>query len=288
MELNNFKKLKARSIDYDTIRNANNHSVLYPYILDLKGDKDLFIVSPYHGRSAITKYNSESEDYCIIKGCGLTYYPGNFINTREYGDHTWGLLLVEDAIRDFDCCLDIQSLNIITSIPDYVIELKMKIELLSSHKVLQPALLQSRVRCPYRICDFKFVDSSILDKLFDHWDDYGVDNNPERYLIAADLLIKNLSILHNNDILHNAIHIQNYTLLLELIDFELSRTPNNKYRSKEDEMQYKNLMNREIIQTLEIVNYISWITKEKINKRKIQKILEKYEYMSLLNSFRLM
>ena len=40
-------------------------------------------------------------------------------------------------------------------------------------------------------------------------------------MIAADLLLHNLQILHKNEILHNAISEQNYTWALELLDFEL-------------------------------------------------------------------
>jgi hypothetical protein len=84
--------------------------------------------------------------------------------------------------------------------------------------------------------------------------------------------------MHENDVLHNAIHSQNYTLSLELLDFELSRTPITPYENENDEFFYKKLQKREIIQSLEIINQLAFYFKENLNINQLGKIMIKYGF----------
>ncbi|MBK9320810.1 MAG: hypothetical protein IPM91_19805 [Bacteroidetes bacterium] len=88
--------------------------------------------------------------------------------------------------------------------------------------------------------------------------------------------------MHKSEVLHNAIHIQNYTLSLELIDFELSRTPTTPYENENEEKSYKILQKREIIQSLEIVNQIAFYFKENINTKILRQIMIKNGFENYL------
>ena len=99
----------------------------------------------------------------------------------------------------------------------------------------------------------------------------------EKHLIAADVLLNNLRIMHDNNIIHNAIHIQNYTWALELLDFEMSSTPAFPYE-EEFEKFYSNLYYREMIHTYEVINYIAWCLREKADYLKIDDLFAEYGF----------
>ena len=54
----------------------------------------------------------------------------------------WGLLLKEDALRDFFCGQDVQALGIKTNYMECVLELDYPIYIPQTDKVLKPILLQ--------------------------------------------------------------------------------------------------------------------------------------------------
>jgi hypothetical protein len=81
--------------------------------------------------------------------------------------------------------------------------------------------------------------------------------------------------MHENNVLHNAISSQNYTLSLELVDFELSRTPSTPYEDPNDEAMFEKLKNREIIHSLEIINQIAFYFNEIIDIKEMNKIMNR-------------
>lgn len=97
-------------------------------------------------------------------------------------------------------------------------------------------------------------------------------------MIAANILINNLRILHSNNILHNAIHEQNYTWALELLDFELACSPQHPYTKEDYQRHVKDLLPREIIQTYLIICYIAGILKEDINFAEIDSLFNEYDF----------
>lgn len=103
-------------------------------------------------------------------------------------------------------------------------------------------------------------------------------NFVQYHLIAANILIRNLRILHDNNIMHNAIHAQNYTWALELVDFESARTDKLPYENAEYEKYVPLLKEGEIVQTYEVLNYIAWCLREKIDYTKIDSIFQEYGF----------
>lgn len=261
----------ASEFEYSVVCQASTSRV-YPYMRTPDGCLTMDCISPHHGRSYIVAQDSKSR-YIVSKGNGLSYTQYNLLNTGEFGDNTLGLLLKKDAIRDFNLGQEISSLGIKTNHMEYVLELHTDITLSNGHN-LRPILLQYSVECPYRICDAAFVRRDILDKYIEKWDQFETHTHDERYLKAAEILVKNLRILHSNNILHNAIHVQNYTWALELLDFELSCSPRYPYDSEEDQKYVKDLFSREIIYTYEVINHIAWYLDEKLNYRKIDNIFQ--------------
>jgi hypothetical protein len=107
---------------------------------------------------------------------------------------------------------------------------------------------------------------------------FSTDPYEEDYMIAANVLIRNLRIMHDNNILHNAIHEQNYTWALELLDFELACSPAHPYSSEDDIRHVKDLFPREILQTYVIINYIAAVLHEEIDFKKVDNLFAEYGF----------
>ena len=268
-------KIRCRLSHYDLLR-GDSDSEVYPYLRDENGDKVMYCMSPLHGRSFVICKNSDGR-YVVSKGNGLSYTQYSRLQTREFGDDTWGLLLRQDAERDFTLGQEIQNLGIKTNNMEYVMELDGDVLLSSGHK-LKPVLLQYNVECPYRISDAPFMQSEQIYAEVAKWEkmnDLGFDKS---YLIAANVLVRNLRILHDNGILHNAIIEQNYTWALELVDFELACSPKHPYLSEDDRRHVKDLFPREIIQTYIVINYIAGVLMESIDYSLVDGIFAKYGF----------
>lgn len=221
-------------------------------------------ISPHHGRSFVVAQRGDR--YIVSKGNGLSYTTHAFINTGEMGSDTWGLLLRQDAVRDFTVGIEVESIGIKTNHMEYVLEIEQKVEL-PDGTTLKPVLLQYSVECPYRICDIPFMPKKQIEAEIGKWKH--MSREKAYHTMAADVLTSNLRTLHDHHILHNAIHMQNYTLALELLDFELACTPQTPYTREDDRRHVKELFSREVIHTYEIVNQIAWLLGEDIDYGKV-------------------
>lgn len=267
---------KAERVDYQCICKALNAGEVYPYLRSSEGDEELFCISPLHGRSYVVCARADGT-FVVSKGNGLSFTQHELLHTNNYQDDTWGILLRQDAIRDFVMGQEIADLGIRTNRMEYVLELNRVITLTNGHQ-LKPVLLQYTVECPYRICDAAFMPKAVLEMEIQKWERMNDGNFGIYHLIAANVLIRNLRILHDNQILHNAIHIQNYTWALELLDFELACSPSHPYTNEDDNRHVKELFPREILQTYEVINYIAWCLDEKIDYGTIDSLFLQYGF----------
>ncbi len=246
-----------------------------PLIRDTKGSINIYCPSPIHGRSFVVGKNAQGE-YIVSKGNGLSYTNNSFLDFSKIGDDVWGYLPKKNAIRDFQIGNEIKSLGINTNHMEYVLQIDSKIKIGTNY--FTPYLLQYTVKCPYRISDFAFLDENQKKIIIE---DISTANNNKfknNYLYVADVLVNNLYILHKNHVMHNALHAQNYTWALELLDFEASRTDNYPYEDYRYEEYVKILSRGEIIQTYEVINYVAWCLKENIDYTLIDDIFAKYGF----------
>lgn len=261
---------------FQIIHDSGSSQIVYPYIRNLKGDKEMFCLTPLHGRSFVVG-RAENGRYIVSKGNGLSYTQSSFLHTGEFYDGTWGLLLQQDAKRDFLLCQEIEALGIKTNHMQYVIEVDLEISLPNGHKV-KPTLLQYDVECPYRICDAPFMKQEQIQSEVQKWEEINEHGYDKYHMMAADVLIRNLRLLHDNNILHNAIHEQNYTWALELLDFELACSQKHPYEKEDYQRHVKDLLPREIIQTYIIINYIAGVLKEDVDFNEIDSLFAKYNF----------
>ncbi len=277
-------KINCIEVDIDLIIDNPKSSKLYPYIVVNKETKiSCFKPSPLHGRSIVTDFTPTLGRFTITKGNGLTYFPFGFVSTKELEDYAWGYLRKDDALRDYNSGEYIRSLGILTNNMEAVFTLKEQIiRLLNCISKIEPTILQYNVICPYRISDIPFLSKEVILSYVNRWADLHENIHSEIHCTSAEVLLRNIRLMHENHVLHNAIHSQNYTLSLELLDFELSRTPITPYDNDIDEKTYKKLQKREVIQSLEIVNQIAFFFKEKINSKALRQIMIKNGFENYL------
>lgn len=276
----NVMRIRAVSINnYEIVRGDRGNEPLghiYPFVRNDDGALNMEVISPNHGRSFLLKKGNDFH-WIIGKGNGLSYSTQTSVITSSYDSDTWGRLSLKQAIRDFDIGTEIATLGIKTNRMEYVLSLPF--DVIFNGKEEKAALLQYSVECPYRIVDFAFIPKRLLNANIANWKPIrNMDADVPKHLIASDRLFCNLSLLHKNGVLHNAITPQNYTWALELVDFEASHTPSNPFGTKQYQSYIPMLMDMEIIQTYEIINYIAWCLHEECDYAAIEQIMNSYNF----------
>ena len=274
-------KILANRIPYKIYCQADNcHEQVYPLLRNDNGEFEMECISPIHGRSFVVG-RAENGRYIVSKGNGLSYSSSVYSSlSLERSESMWGLLKKENARRDFVIGMEVSKTGIRTNNMEYVIELDKKLPYDETHVII-PYLLQYDVLCPYRITDYHFMPIDVRDRAIKTWEQLNEYQFRSKHMIAAYTLIKNLYVLRKNGILHNSLHAQNYTWALELLDFESSRSPSYPYENEEYESWAKVLADVEIVQTYEVINYISWCLKENVDYHEIAKIFKHFNLMNL-------
>lgn len=275
LESKPMQEFKCSECRFSLLRQAGSEKKAYPYLRDADGDKVMWQVSPYHGRSYVVAEDKERGRYVVSKGNGLSYTQYTFLNTGERDDETWGLLLEQDATRDFDLGMEIKRLGIRTNEMECVLVLDKPVMLTNGH-IIRPVLLQYNVECPYRISDVAYMPRAELVKHVNGWERLNARGFDKKHLIAANVLISNLHTLHANGILHNAISTHNYTWALELVDFELACSPKHPYTSEDDARHVKDYFDREVIFTYDVINHIAASLGEMVDNNAVNSLLEDY------------
>lgn len=270
------KKIRSNKANYIIVK-QRGYVECFPFVINNNGCEEIHSVSPLHGRSFVVGRHTNGR-YIVTKGNGLCYSQYSFLYTPEMPTDVWGLLLMEDALRDYYCCQDVQSLGIKTNQMECVLELDYPIYIAHTDTTVKPVILQYNVECPYRICDAPFMEHEQIENEVAKWQQYNRKGYSKNHEIAADILIDNLRTMHDHEVLHNAIHEQNYTWALELLDFELTRTPQHPYEKEGYERHAPSLYSREVIQTYVIINYIAGVLREEVDFASIDRMWRDYGF----------
>lgn len=239
------------------------------------GTENMWLISPQHGRSYLV--DKRNNKYIISKGNGLSFSEKYMIQTPELPQETWGILYEDAAIRDYKMGNEISALGIKTNRMEAVIGIELNLPFyIPVNK--KAALLQYSVECPYRISDAAFMTKNQIISFVEKWSEFNDFHARRNYEIAANILIRNLYIMHNNKILHNALSSQNITWSLELLDFELACSPSFPYEKEENRKCISQLFSREIIHTYQIILDIAGILKERVDYNYIDDLFLKYGF----------
>ena len=269
-------RYSAQEVEYSILYKNPTNVNPFPLLKCNTGNSTLYNICPAtHCRSFVI---SKTDDRFIVsKGNGLSYTEWTFLNTGEFGDDTLGLLLKQDALRDFHIGNEIASLGIRTNRMEYVLELNTRVTLPNGNAI-KPILLQYDVACPYRIADARFMSEEMIRSEVNKWEKANTRHHKKKHMVAAEILVHNLRVLHDHGILHNAIHSGNYTWALELLDFELAHTPSYPYEQDDYKRHVPCLMPREILQTYNVIIEIASILNESIHYKEIDNLFTRYDY----------
>lgn len=270
-------EFKAKTLDYKVLE-TNNHKSgieIRSYFRDDSGVEKMWLVSPQHGRSYVV--DKRGDRYIISKGNGLSYTCKSIITTPDNQLETLGLLYDKEAIRDFKIGMEIASLGIKTNIMEAVVEIDLKLPS-DIHLDKKPALLQYSVECPYRISDATFMDRGQIMEYVAEWEKLNEFGAKKYYEIAANVLIRNLRIMHDHGVLHNALTSQNHTWALELLDFEIACSPSTPYDREDYRKTVPDLFPREIIHIYQIILDIAGILREEADFAYIDKLFNHYGF----------
>lgn len=256
---------------------AGNNRMTFPYLRANEGDKEMWCVSPIHGRSFVVGRHDDGR-YIVSKGNGLAYTQHTFLYTPEMPTDVWGLLLKKDALRDFYCGKDVQALGIKTNQMECVMELNVPVHIEQTNIDIKPCLLQYSVECPYRIADAGFMKKSLITQEVEKWQAYNTKGYSQNHLIAAGVLINNLRVMHDNGVLHNALTYENITWALELLDFELTHTSQHPYDNEDYIRHVPTLFDREILDTYKLIIYIAGVLGEDVNYEIVDNLFEDYGF----------
>ena len=269
--------ITAKTYSYSIVKQIEGNINCYPLLKHNKGFEIMYSVSPLHGRSFVVGQHYDGR-YIVTKGNGLRYSQHPFLYTPEMPTDVWGLLLMEDALRDYYCCQDVHSLGIKTNQMECVMELDYPLYIEKTGATIKPAILQYNVECTYRINDAPFMERLQIEQEVAKWQQYNRKGYTLNHMIAAEVLISNLRTMHDHEVLHNAIHEQNYTWALELLDFELCRTIHHPYTKADYERHVIDLYSREVIQTYVIINYIAGVLGEKPDYKMLDGMFQDYGF----------
>ncbi len=270
-------KVLSKRVSFDFISHINDETKPFPYLRATDGDKEMWCVSPIHGRSFVVGRHDDGR-YVVSKGNGLAYTHHTFLYTPEMPTDVWGLLLKKDALRDFYCGQDVQALGIKTNKMECVLELDVPIHIEQTNADIRPCLLQYSVECPYRIADAGFMDRSQIMQEVEKWQVFNARGYNLNHLVAADVLVNNLRIMHGNGVLHNALTNENITWALELLDFELTHTPQHPYDNEDYIRHVPTLYDREILDTYRLIIYIAGVLRENVDYKMLDALFFKHGF----------
>lgn len=264
--MDGFRKFNSIWVPFNIRMLGDWIAMPYPQLKSDEGDIPLYCVSPNHRLEYVVA--KIDDRYIMSMGNGLSYASGSYLNSDDSVDGTGGMLTKEEAYRYFSIGTEIAKYGIKTCKMEYVLELGGSIKL--SDKVsVPPILVQYSVECPYRLNDAAFMSKSQIEKETGKWRLQCESQHDYLHLMAAEVLIRNLRILHERDILSNAFNAQCYTWALELCGYEYACSVKQMSDDEGTRQRVSEMLRREVFQAYDIINYISWVLGEPTDYKRI-------------------
>ena len=225
-------------------------------------------ISPKHGRSFTIKINNFS--WVLVKGGGWNY--GNVLLYRSSKDDElyFGLFGKSDAKRELEVSHLLSKISnnfpkvlYYKSFSDY--ELPNKYDFLkdvkyTNGKKIEPCLLYTKVKSPFRIADLQFYTDSVKNEIIKEYSKYWKICSEDFLKTFCFKLGKNIALMHLNGFINDSLEYSNITMLAEIVDFEWITAPGILLPdgSKGDIITYER-KEKEILYAVESVLFLSSI-----------------------------
>ncbi len=190
-------------------------------------------VSIKHGRSCAIKVNNF--EWILVKGGGWNY--GGCLIYRSIKDKEliFGLFGKADAIREYE--VSKKFLKITNEFPkvlyyklfsDYKLPSQydfLKTIKYTDLKQVDPCLLYTRVKSPFRIADLQFYSDSIKNEIIKISCEFWNINTNDYLEYFCKKLANHISLMHKNGFINDSLEYSNITMLAEIVDYEWITAP---------------------------------------------------------------
>jgi hypothetical protein len=224
----------------------------------------LRVLSPYHGRSAISKVESS---YVAIKGIGWTWAPVSVMRSRKDQELTFGLLSYRDANREIEVSALLEAMPGTYSrvwgcaeLTEIIVgsqKLDPRELVWSNGEKIRPALLYTEQLSPVRVADLLCLndleaESAIVEAC--------VRRQWERktYLLQfSEDLASTIAGLHSIRGVNDTLEPGNVTLCAEVTDFEWIHVPGASHPWPNVEDKLDERQSKELIYAIELIALMS-------------------------------
>ncbi len=199
-------------------------------------DVKALIISPVHGRAVAIKIRDY--EWLSVKGGGWNYGgPQIYISAKD-NELVFGLYPLESAERELAVSKKIEKIS--DRFPKVLYyknisksDLPQKYDFLknirfSNGKVVEPCLLYTRLKCPYRVSDLIYLNSFERAAVIKYCCGYWKISTNDYIQKFTEELAKNVAILHKNGFVDDTLDYGNVTMLAEVVDYEWVTAPGIK------------------------------------------------------------
>lgn len=203
-----------------------------------------FVPSLIHGRSVAIKLGKF--EWLLIKGGGWNYNGPTIYQTPKKEQLIYGVYDEKSAKRELEVSNIIKSFSsefgeVLAYVPIKDLDLPKEFSFLEEiyfndenlsddianneqYKV-NPCLLLTKVKCPYRVADLMYLKDGKKNKAIKKVCSYLKIKKANYIKEFAYRLGKHVGILHKHDFINDTLEFSNVTLLAEILDYEWMTTP---------------------------------------------------------------
>ena len=190
-------------------------------------------ISPLHGRAVALKI--ADYQWITIKGGGWNYGgPQVYISNKDE-KLILGLYPLESAKRELAVSKEIEKIsNQFPKVLSYKEICKfslpekyhcLKTAQFKSGELINPCLLYTQVKCPFRVADCIYLTEAEKTKVIESCCKYWQVPTTKYVDTFISHLASNIAILHKNKFINDSLDYGNVTMLAEIIDYEWVTAP---------------------------------------------------------------
>lgn len=228
--------------------------------------KKIIIPTINHGRSIACQI--EDYEWILIKGGGWNYGgPSVYISTKDE-ELVFGLISLKACKREYEVSKALEKISnefpkvlFYRRFADYDLPPKydfLKTVQYTSGDLVDPALLYTKVKYPYRVADLMYLTDDEKNQRVRECSEYWKIPAETYIECFARKLADSVAIMHINSFIDDTLEYSNITLLAEIVDYELVTAPGVPlYEGKYDDWRIEARKEKELLYGAEIILQLS-------------------------------
>ncbi len=199
-------------------------------------EKNALHVSPFHGRAVAIKRTAY--EWISVKGGGWNYGGPQIYLSHKDEELVFGLYGLASAERELQVSKKLEEISdefpkvlYYKRFADYLLPKEydcLKKLQYKNGELVNPCLLYTKVKCPYRVADLMyFTDKEKLSVIDDCCRFWGVSRE-EFVSTFTNVLANHVAVMHKHGFINDTLDYGNVTMLAEIIDYEWVTAPGIK------------------------------------------------------------